>query len=95
MSTLHVWISGHVQGVYYRASMAEQARRLGVRGWVRNRHDGRVEAVVQAAPDVLETLLDWCRRGPPSARVDDVQSLPASDADADTLPPGFETRATA
>lgn len=93
LQTLHLSISGRVQGVSYRASMAEQARRLGVRGWVRNRHDGRVEALVQATPDVLETLLAWCRRGPPAARVDAVQAQPASD-DA-SLPPGFETRPSA
>ncbi|WP_326541616.1 acylphosphatase [Pseudorhodoferax sp.] len=93
VQTLHLSISGHVQGVYYRASMAEQARALGVRGWVRNRHDGRVEALVQAAPEVLETLLAWCRRGPPAARVDGVQATPAGDDGG--LPLGFETRPTA
>ena len=93
LQTLHLSISGRVQGVSYRASMAEQARRLGVRGWVRNRHDGRVEALVQAAPGALEALLAWCRRGPPAARVDAVQATPASDDTS--LPPSFETRPSA
>ncbi|CAN7154825.1 acylphosphatase [Pseudorhodoferax sp. LjRoot39] len=93
VQTLHLSISGRVQGVSYRASMAEQARRLGVRGWVRNRHDGRVEALVQAAPETLQALLAWCRRGPPAARVDAVQATPASDDGG--LPAGFETRPSA
>ncbi|MGC3983373.1 MAG: acylphosphatase [Pseudorhodoferax sp.] len=93
MNTLHLFIAGRVQGVSYRASMAGQARALGVRGWVRNLSDGRVEALVQAEPAVLDALLAWCRRGPPAARVDDVQVRPADDAGA--LPPGFETRPTA
>jgi acylphosphatase len=91
--TLHLSISGRVQGVSYRASMAGEARRLGVRGWVRNRHDGRVEAMAQAEPEALQALLAWCRWGPPAARVDGVQATPAGD-DA-SLPPGFDTRPTA
>lgn len=93
MNVLHLLIAGRVQGVSYRASMAERARALGVRGWVRNLSDGRVEALVQAEPAVLDALLAWCRRGPPAARVDDVQAQPAS-GDAG-MPAGFETRPTA
>lgn len=92
-STLHLLISGRVQGVSYRASMAGQARALGVRGWVRNLHDGRVEAMVQADAPTLQALLDWCRRGPPAARVDGVHSTPADGAGP--LPHPFETRPTA
>jgi acylphosphatase len=63
----HIVISGRVQGVGFRYSMAEEAERLGITGWVRNRRDGTVEAVVDG--DEVETLLAWARRGPPSARV--------------------------
>lgn len=70
---VHVWIEGIVQGVFFRARCAEEARRRGVCGWVRNLSDGRVEAVFQGAPAEVEAMLGWCRKGPPSARVDRVE----------------------
>lgn len=91
--TLHLQIAGRVQGVHYRASMVAQARGLGVRGWVRNRLDGSVEALVQGEPEAVQALLAWCRRGPPAARVDAVQATPADGAGMQPLP--FETRPTA
>lgn len=66
-------ISGRVQGVGFRYSMAAEAARLGVTGWVRNRRDGSVEAVVDGEPDALEAILAWARNGPRGARVTDVQ----------------------
>jgi acylphosphatase len=62
-------IRGHVQGVGYRNGMAWAANRLGVCGWVRNRSDGSVEAVVEGEVRSLEKLLDWCWQGTPKAYV--------------------------
>ncbi len=62
-------VSGRVQGVFYRDSCQQMARRLGVRGSVRNRHDGAVEVVAEGARDAVDALLAWCREGPPRAQV--------------------------
>jgi len=69
----HLNISGRVQGVGFRYSFAEEAERLGVAGWVRNRRDGSVEAVVDGAQEAIDAMVAWARRGPPSALVTDVQ----------------------
>ena len=65
----HLVISGRVQGVGFRYSMSEEAERLGVTGWVRNRRDGTVEAIVQGSPDAVEAIVRWAHRGPQDARV--------------------------
>ncbi|MGE5129500.1 MAG: acylphosphatase [Sphingomonadaceae bacterium] len=70
--TLRVSIVGLVQGVGYRDGLRIEAERLGVTGWVRNRRDGTVEAVIRGRRETLEALLDWARIGPASARVDEV-----------------------
>jgi acylphosphatase len=70
--TWHLHISGRVQGVWYREAMRLEAERLGVTGWVRNRRDGSVEAVVQGEESALAAIVAWAREGPPAARVDDV-----------------------
>lgn len=62
-------ITGRVQGVSYRAATADEARRLGITGWVRNRREGSVELEAQGAPEAITALLAWCAHGPPSARV--------------------------
>ncbi len=79
----HVIVRGRVQGVGFRYDAAVRARSLGVGGWVRNRSDGTVEAVFEGPGDRVESLLDWCRRGPAGARVDAVE--------AEREPPAGET----
>jgi len=71
-TTFHLSITGRVQGVGYRDSMRRQAERANCTGWVRNRTDGSVEAVVEGAPAAVESVIAWARRGPPAARVDRV-----------------------
>jgi len=69
----HVYVSGTVQGVYYRATTRDTARENGVDGWVRNLDDGRVEAVFEGPEDAVEGMVEWCHTGSPAARVDDVE----------------------
>ena len=69
----HVYISGHVQGVFFRANTAQQARELGLAGWVKNLPDGSVETVFEGATSRAEEMLAWCRVGTPPARVDNIE----------------------
>jgi acylphosphatase len=69
----HLWVRGRVQGVWYRGSCAEQAWALGISGWARNLPDGRVEIVAEGDPEALDKLVEWCRHGPPAARVTAVE----------------------
>jgi acylphosphatase len=84
-------IRGRVQGVGYRMAMTGAAVALGVAGWVRNRRDGTVEALVQGDAAAVERLLAWCRRGPPGARV---TAIATRTLDADPALDGFACRAT-
>jgi acylphosphatase len=76
--TLHLSIRGRVQGVGFRYALQEQARALGVTGWVRNRRDGSVEAMIQGPAAALEALRGWSRHGPPGADVTGVDAEPAA-----------------
>lgn len=67
-------VRGFVQGVGFRASARARAASLGLAGWVRNRGDGAVEAVFEGDRDRVESMLEWCRRGPAGARVDGVEA---------------------
>jgi acylphosphatase len=69
----HVIISGRVQGVFFRAETQQEALRLGVCGWVRNRPEGTVEAVFEGDSQLVEKAIEWCWQGSPMARVDDVK----------------------
>nr|WP_295377837.1 acylphosphatase [Pseudoxanthomonas sp.] len=86
MDTVRFLIEGRVQGVFFRASTREQARRLGLAGIARNLADGRVEVIAAGEADAIETLAGWLHHGPPQARVDRVERL----AWTGPVPPGFE-----
>lgn len=82
-------VAGHVQGVFFRATTQQQARRLGITGWVRNSADGGVEILACGTAEQLQALNAWLWRGPPSARVSKV----TSELDEETPPPeGFSVR---
>lgn len=86
---LVIVVSGRVQGVWFRISTRKNAIRLGLRGWVRNLPDGRVEAVLEGEEHPLLQMLDWCRIGPPGARVDHAD---AHWGTATNEPEGFSIR---
>ena len=74
MKRVHVYISGRVQGVFFRAETQRAANSFHLTGWVRNMSDGRVEAVFEGEDANVDKMLDWCYIGPPAARVEDVLS---------------------
>ncbi len=83
---IRMLISGRVQGVFFRAYTRDEARRLGLRGWVRNLPDGRVEVLAQGDPDKLRSLESFCRQGPPYARVQHVEVIEET-SQGEALPP--------
>jgi acylphosphatase len=80
----HVFVSGRVQGVFYRQSLWDMAKALGIAGWTRNLDDGRVEAVFEGGGSPVREAVKWYRKGPGGASVDDV------DVDYDEKPEGLE-----
>lgn len=71
---VHAFINGRVQGVFFRMETMHAADRMGVTGWVRNKRDGTVEAIFEGDRSKVEAVLNWCREGPPHARVTDVKT---------------------
>ena len=88
---LRAVFAGRVQGVWFRAWTVEEARDLGIDGWVRNRRDGTVEAVFAGTAADVEAMLALCRRGPPLAHVEALEAFPCDEEVA----AGFEQRPTA
>ncbi len=86
----HLTIRGKVQGVYYRASAQSAAVAHGLTGWVRNRRDGSVEAVVNGPLLAVQAFIEWAYQGPPEARVEDIEIHDSEDSGHDR----FEFRAT-
>ena len=73
---VHVFISGKVQGVFFRSGTKDTAEELGITGWVRNLPDGRVEAVFEGEKDRVDKMVEWCRKGPAHSQVSDVEVIP-------------------
>jgi acylphosphatase len=70
MKSIHVYISGRVQGVFFRAETQRAASSFNLTGWVRNLADGRVEALIEGDNADVENMIAWCRKGPPAVRVE-------------------------
>ena len=92
--TYHLRIAGRVQGVGYRDALRREALANGVAGWVRNRLDGTVEAVLQGAPAGVDAVIAWARRGPPAARVNGIDAR-AAQGELDRTYGGFDCQPTA
>ena len=85
----HVYVSGSVQGVFFRDSARQQAEQLGLACWVKNLPDGRVEALLEGPPEKVREMIRWCEEGPPHATVEHVDAefeTPGEDLD------GFQVR---
>lgn len=72
-TNVHVIMSGRVQGVWFRATTKQKAEQLGLKGWVRNTHDGCVEAVFEGEENLVKQMIDWCHRGSPLANIENVE----------------------
>jgi acylphosphatase len=88
MTAARFFVEGRVQGVFFRASARQQAEALGLRGYARNLHDGRVEVLAVGDVQAVERLEHWLKQGPPAARVDRLERIAADEGEAG---PDFET----
>jgi len=70
----HIFVEGLVQGVFFRSNTHKKAQELGIRGWVKNLPDGRVEAILEGEKQKVKDLIGWAKRGPPTARVNNVDT---------------------
>lgn len=75
MRRVHLYISGRVQGVFFRAHTKKAAEQFGLRGWVRNLRDGRVEALFEGESEAMTHMIDWCRKGPLLSSVTHVELI--------------------
>lgn len=73
MKRLRIFVYGKVQGVFFRANTRKKAKRLGIKGWVRNRKDGSVEILAEGKKEKIKELIGWARSGPPAARVEKIE----------------------
>lgn len=73
---VYVLIEGRVQGVFFRATARDLARKLKIKGWIRNRRDGKVELTLEGEEDAVDKMLDWCHQGPSGALVTRVEIKP-------------------
>jgi acylphosphatase len=71
----HLYVSGRVQGVFFRETITQKAKSKGVTGWIRNLADGRVEAIFEGEEDVVKELVDYCRHGPSNATVENIEVI--------------------
>jgi acylphosphatase len=72
MKCFHIYVSGKVQGVFFRDNTVEVAKKLGITGWVRNLNDGRVEIVAEGSKEKLEEFIEWLKKGPIFSKVVDL-----------------------
>ena len=91
MIRAHITVEGRVQGVGFRAYTNRMANQLGLKGWVRNLRDGKVEIITEGDPELIERLIQWCHRGPTSAYVSKV-SVEKTDAKGEFR--GFSIKST-
>ena len=91
---LHLTVHGRVQGIGFRESMIQFAAERGATGWVRNRYDGTVEAVVRGGAQACEAVVQWAHRGPALARVDRVAIRPATAEESAQVGPAFRRLGT-